>query len=520
MSTAKKLGAAAALLMVSHFLSRILGFVREMVIAALFGATGKTDAFIAAFTLPDWLNYVLAGGTLSITFIPIYSRHLAAGDEEEGNRIYSVIATVMGALLVAGIIVLEILAPSIVQAYLHRLAPEHRELAVSLTRILLPAQFFFYLGGLSTATLFSRQLFWAASLSPLVYNLGTILGGLLLGRMLGVASLAWGTLAGAVVGPFLIPWIAAHRAGLRYRPNLNVKHPDFTKWLLATLPLMFGVMLVTADEWIIRYFAAAETGAISCINYARKLVMAPNAIIGQAVGVASMPFFARLYAEGKQQELSQLLTKSARGAGALAALCGAAMVATALPLVDVLFHRGQFSAAAVAPTARYLSLMAVALPLWAIQNIVARAFYATGDTWTPAVAGTAVTALSFPMYWALYQMWGPDGLLVASGIGIFLHTAVLFALLPRKIPFAGGQRAWLWPLLRAGFVGAIAAVAAWAAAHYLPTGNLQGHLRDLVQLSAAGAVFIAVAWPLLRPFRIEEGIALTERMVRRFRRAG
>src|SRR5438067_2780840 len=154
-STGQKIGFATALLVATVLLSRVLGFVRDAVIAALFGATGATDAFYAAFTIPDWLNYVIAGGTLSITFIPIYTRHLKANDEKGGNRVLSIIATIMAIVAIAGIVGLEWFTPELTRSFLRKLEPEYVDQAISLTRILLPAQLFFYLGRLAPATLFS-----------------------------------------------------------------------------------------------------------------------------------------------------------------------------------------------------------------------------------------------------------------------------------------------------------------------------------------------------------------------------
>ncbi|MCA1663382.1 MAG: hypothetical protein LC659_03785, partial [Myxococcales bacterium] len=169
-TTTRKLGLAAALLVFTVLLSRVLGFLRDAVIAALFGATGRTDAFYAAFTIPDVLMYLVAGGTLSITFIPIYTRHLKANDEAGGNRVLSIVATSMTLVFVVGIVVLEYLTPSLTRSYLHKLRPQDVDLAITLTRILLPMQLFFYLGGIASATLFARKRFVAASISPLIYN--------------------------------------------------------------------------------------------------------------------------------------------------------------------------------------------------------------------------------------------------------------------------------------------------------------------------------------------------------------
>lgn len=510
-TTGRKLGFAAALLIGAVLLSRVLGFLREAFIAAVFGANGQTDAFIAAFTIPDWLNYILAGATLSITFIPIYARHLTDGSSEEGDRVFSIIATVMALVLVVAIVVVEWFAPELVSAYLVHLAPANRVLAVQLTRILLPAQLFFYLGGLVSATLFARHRFVAASLAPLIYNLGTIAGGVLGGRTMGIASMAWGTLAGAIVGPFAIQALAARRAGLRYSPSLRVTHPEFREWLLATLPLMVGVSVVTADDWIIRYFAAGDVGAISCLNYARKLVMVPIAVAGQAVGQASMPFFARLYAEGKSRELGQLVGRSARASGQVAALAAAGMIALAWPLVDLLFRRGQFSSAQVGPTALYLSLFAVAIPLWGIQGIIARAFYAARDTLTPMVAGSAITLAALPIYWIAFRAGGVSGLVVASGTAILMHTGVLLLLLPRRVPDCD-RRALLVGLGRAALLGLAAGAPAWMAERWLPNFHLLGHAAALYRVAVGGCIFVGIAVLLARPLGVDDAADFLDRL--------
>lgn len=511
-STGRKIGFAVAVLGAAVLLSRVLGFLRDAVIAALFGATGATDAFIAAFTIPDWLNYLVAGGTLSITFIPIYTRHLQRDDAAEGNRIFSIIATTMGIVVVAGLVVLEYFTPALASRYLHKLRPEHLELAISLTRILLPAQLFFYIGGLASATLFARYKFVAAAMAPLFYNLGTIVGGAIFGRRYGVASLAWGTLAGAIVGPFAIQLVAAWRAGLRYRPSLRVTHPEFRQWLLLSLPLMVGVTTVTTDDWFIRYFAAAEIGAISCLNYARKLVQVPIAVAGQAAAQASMPFFARLWAEGKRVELGQRVTTNARASGAVAALGACALIALATPAVDLLFRRGHFAVEQVAPTARFVALFAVAIPLWAMQGMIARAFYAAGDTLTPMVAGTLVSLTSLPLYWISSRAIGTIGLVVASDVAIAMHMAALLVLLPRRLDTCD-RRDMLVGTLRGFAVGALAALPAWAAARFLPHGRLHGHALALAQLGVGGLVFASVAALAARPLGAVDIVALMDRIL-------
>jgi putative peptidoglycan lipid II flippase len=182
---------ATVLLMSTIMLSRVIGYVREAYIAYAFGAGGQTDAYVAAFTLPDWLNYILAGGTASITFISIYTRFLAEKREADAEKTFSVIITVMTTVFLAGIAVAEIFTPQFVAWMFHGFSPEQMRLCVSLTRILLPAQIFFYVGGVVGAVLLSHRMFLFPSFGPLIYNVFIIVGGVVAGKQLGIVSLAY-----------------------------------------------------------------------------------------------------------------------------------------------------------------------------------------------------------------------------------------------------------------------------------------------------------------------------------------
>src|SRR5437588_9075190 len=195
---------ATLLLMSAVMLSRVIGYLREAYIAYAFGAASQVDAYVAAFTLPDWLNYIVAGGTASITFISIYTRFLAEKREAEAQKTFSIIITVMSTVLIIGIALAEIFTPQMERWMFHGFNSEQLRLCVYLTRILLPSQLFFYVGGIVSAVLLSRRLFLFPAFGPLLYNLLIIMGGVLLGRRYGIASMAYGALVGAVLGPFLI----------------------------------------------------------------------------------------------------------------------------------------------------------------------------------------------------------------------------------------------------------------------------------------------------------------------------
>ena len=216
-----------------------MGLIREMVIAGVAGADTAVDAYRVAFVVPEILNHILASGFLSVTFIPIFSGYLAEKRDDEGWHVFSLILTVFGAFLLVLVLVAEIFAPSLIGLLAPgRTDPVFLAMAVRMTRIILPAQVFFFAGGLLMAVQFAREQFFIPALAPLVYNLGIILGGVLLAAFCGMEGFAWGVLGGSLVGNFAIQIWGARRIGMRFAPVWQWRHPDLWRYLRLTLPLM------------------------------------------------------------------------------------------------------------------------------------------------------------------------------------------------------------------------------------------------------------------------------------------
>src|SRR3982075_1119932 len=369
---------ATLLLMMTITLSRVIGYIREAYIAYAFGAGQQTDAYVAAFTLPDWLNYIVAGGTASITFISIYTRFLAEKREQEAQKTFSIIVTVMTTVLIIGTIVAEIFTPQFARWMFLGFTPEQMQLCVHLTRILLPAQIFFYVGGVVSAVLLSHRLFLFPALGPLIYNVFIILGGMALSRRLGISALAYGALVGSLAGPFLSSVIGAARIGTGYKPSFDIMNPAFREWVRLSVPLMLGVSLVTADDWILRHYASSGVGDIARLNYAKRLFAVPIAALGQATGKASFPFFARLFNEKRFKEFGTTVNDSVYRVSAASFLTTSWMMAAALPLIDLVYRRGRFLFSDPQPTAIYFFWFSLSLALWSAQGLYARAFYAAG----------------------------------------------------------------------------------------------------------------------------------------------
>jgi len=252
----RQIAGATAIVMASVLLSRLLGFWREWAVAHQVGSNATTDAYYAAFTLPDFLNYLVAAGSLSVTFIPVFSKYMAEKNEEEGWRVFSIVVSFMGLVMIGVVILAEIFAPKIVSLIAPGFGAAEKAHVVSLTRLMLPAQFCFYMGGILSAVQYAKNRFIVPSLAPLVYNAGIILCGVLLSSRLGITGFAVGVLVGAIVGNFLLQVYGAKRAGAKFFFSLNVRHPGFILFVKLAVPIMLALSLAFTDDWIIRWFGS------------------------------------------------------------------------------------------------------------------------------------------------------------------------------------------------------------------------------------------------------------------------
>jgi len=484
-------GSAALLLMASAFGSGLLALVRIKYTNFLFGAGPAQDAYLAAFKLPDLLAYFLIGGAASISLITILNRYRETGDDEGGDRALSVILTTMLVVLGVGVVLAEIFAPQYVWLANKGFRDDalRSSLCVTMTRIILPAQLFFFIGSVMGSRLQVRKIFIYQAFAPLIYNAGIILGAFFLHRNYGIHSLAIGVVAGMFLGYGVLNTVGALRSGLRFHPVIGFRDPAFLEWFKLSLPLMIGVSLVMFDGLFLNYFGSLVDGGITLLGNAKNLFNAPFNIIGPAAGAASLPFFASLFQQKRAQDFSASVSRSVSRLFAVGMVVSAWMIALAPWLMD-LFRGGKFTRDNAATTTQLFILLSFTLAIWAVQGIYARAFYAASDTKTPAITGTIIVILSAPVYWAFFHFLGLRGLAIASDVGILVQTASLALLLHKKrlvslahLEFAELARA---------FAAAIVAYFATAyVTRWLPA--VSTHTADIITLTAGSFVWGAVA---------------------------
>lgn len=491
----------SVLLAASSLLSSIIGLCRGKFIAWLFGAGPNTDAYIAAFRLPDLMNNFLVGGAVSITFITILNRYREQNEDTEGERVLLIVLNLMTIVLTAATIVLMFLAAPFIRFTNHGFTPAQVELCAHMTRILLPAQIFLFIGSVFSATLQFRKQFLYQAMTPILYNLCIIGFGIILHRRLGVSSLAIGATAGFLLGSFVLNGLGAARAGVRYRFEIDLHHPGIRLWLHMTLPLMFGFTLPFLDQYFAGYYASNLAGDITRLANAKQIFNAPMAMLAQAAGVASLPFFAQLWAKGKHYEFAVGVADSVSRVVALGVLAASAMTALAEPIVGLIFGGGRFTPNDVHQTALFFSLYSISLFLWSAQSIYARSFYAAGVTWLPMLASSIITVAAFPLYSFGYHWLGAAGLALASDAGIALQAVTLAALLHWRhmVSIASLDYKELGRCLLAALVSGAAVGLVFGWLRGALQESIQGQTRwiDLAVLVAGTVIWLAIAkWVL------------------------
>lgn len=435
-SIGRKMATAALIVSAGVLVSRLLGQLREVIFASILGATGSTDEYVAAFAIPDFLNYLLAGGFLSITFIPIFSRYLADDDEEGGWVALTAIIRPLAIGITLLVVIGWVFAPAVVDLLFTRFTPEQAAATVRFTRIILPAQIFFVLGALFAAVQYTKEVFTIPTLAPIIYNLGIIIGGVSYAVMATTPSpegFVWGALAGAFLGNFALQWWGARRVGMRLTRGLPWRHPVLREYLLIALPLMIGQSIVVLDETFMRVFGQfAGEGVQTLLNYGRRTMFVPVGVIAQAAGVAAYPYLSRLFAENRIGEMKNTVDKALRYVLVLSMAATALLAALSVPIIRALFQRGNFTGADTIGAADALFFYAFAIPVWGALQILNRAFYARREMWTPVVVGTAATIAAVPLYMILQAEFGLRGVALASTLTLSVYTAILAAAWYRK----------------------------------------------------------------------------------------
>lgn len=434
-----RIAGAAGLLAASVLVARLLGYVRDALFGSEVGVGPAADAYFAAFMIPDILGYLLAAGAASIAVTPPYLKRLEREGAESAAQFASVIVGSVGLLATAATVLLWLGAEPLIRLQFSAFDQETVAETVSLMRIVLPAQIFFLTGGVLRGVLMAHGRFAPQAWASVIYSAAPIVGGLLLG---GAEGFAWGTLVGAAIGQWALPVLALRRLpGAVGRIRVGIFDAEFREYVWLALPLMMGLGLTTVDEWYEKWVGGQiEAGAIAAVTYARKLMMAPVGVVGQAVGAALLPSLTALYQRNEEAAFEDLFGRTLRTTLGLGLVASAALILLAQPLVEIVYQRRAFTSENTQVVAGLLTILALAVPGWVLQQVAVRGFYARGEMWRAMTLSTVVALAVFPLYLAGGRQAGIEGLAAASALAITSNAVITVVWLrlragaPRLLP--------------------------------------------------------------------------------------
>lgn len=503
---------AALIYAVSIFLSRIVGLLRELVIGRILGDQPEADVYWVAFILPDFLNYLLAGGALSLVLIPLLQSANQRGGHEEYWRCFWRIATPLSVLIIGATLALWVFTPQITPLISPGFSPAQFELLNRLTRIILPAQVFHVCGGLISATLQANDRHLAPAISPLVYTGMIILGGLVLGSNIGAEGFAWGVLLGSFLGPFMCPLIASVGGGIRIFPHFDLSHEEVKKYLWRALPVMLGFSVVVLDDMLVKRGATSlGKGLVSQLHYARTLMKVPMGVFGLAMGMAAFPSISRLIAQKRQSEALNLIKSAAEALFVLVGISQAALSVASADAAALIWGTSRLSLESIEAIGAYCTILCLGLWGWSLQGLIARGFYAKGQTWLPTLIGSVVALSFYPIYgwmggeagYAFNKALASFGYTVGDGAGLAFTSSLAIScyviLLWGALCLSFGQR-WTSSL---GLLGTLIKVelaviiAVWVCQYQFIGDQSDSVLRILVsavgKVTLSSVVFITVA---------------------------
>ena len=484
-------------------LSRVLGFVRDMVVALTFGAGPVTDAFFVAFRIPNILRRLLGEGALSTAVVPVFAQYTVADDPGEFRRMLR--AVFGAALLVLGLVtVLGIaLAPWIVAAIAPGFTgePGLTGLAVTLTRVMFPYLILVGLSALAMGVLNSHGRFFAAALGPAVLNVGMIVGVTLLATRLSppILGLAVGVLAGGL-GQLLVQVPDLRRSGGLVPPSGELSHPALVRVARLLLPSVFGLAAVQVTVFVNTLLASfLPAGSISFLYYADRIMEFPLGVFGIALASAALPAMSRQAAAGDVRAVAGTLNFALRLSFYIAVPATAGLVLLREPITRVLFERGQFTAADSAATAWALLWYAVGLPGFSASRIVAQAFYAVHQPGVAVRAGIVAVAVNVVAALALMGPLGHGGLAAASSVAAYVNLLALVIAARQRFGRLGG-RAISRSVLRTVTASVALALVCGGALWRWPETHGAGEVAWLLTVIAGGAVaFLLLSWAIRAP---------------------
>jgi putative peptidoglycan lipid II flippase len=528
----------AGIISIAVMASRVLGLVRDQVFAALFGAGLQYDAFLTAFRIPNLLRDLFAEGALSAAFVTTFAQVLVTRGKEEAIHLSNRMATLTVIMITTISVVAWFEAPAIVRVLAPGFfeVPGKAELTIHLTRVMIPFLLLVVLAAQAMGILNALDHFGIPAIASAFFNIGSILGGLLLGYVLGpslglspIAGMAYGTLLGGLL-QFGVQWPSLLGAGFSYRPMFSFGDPGVRQILRLMGPAVIGTAAVQINVFVNTNFASAiidpatgtvANGPVSWLSYAFRFMQFPIGVFGVAIATASLPTLSRNIARSDQNEFRRTLTHALVLVFLLCVPSAVGLAVLGRPIVALIFEHGRFTAFDTVQTGNALAAYSIGLAGYAAVKVLSPAFYALGDARTPMLISLFSIAVNYVMNSLLVTRFGHVGLAVSTSTVALVNFILLMLFMRRKLGSLEGRQLAGSLLRICGATVPMAAVA-WLGSTLIAEFPIDGLMLHMVRVVVSiGLAAIVFYWScrVLKIVELDEAIdAIAGRFLRLMRK--
>jgi putative peptidoglycan lipid II flippase len=524
----------AGIISLAVMASRVLGLVRDQVFAALFGAGLQYDAFLTAFRIPNLLRDLFAEGALSAAFVTTFSQTLQTKGKESAISLWNRVATLIILFITAISILAWIFTPAIVEVLAPGFfsVPGKADLTIELSRIMIPFLLLIALAALAMGMLNTFNVFAVPALASAFFNVGSIVGGLLLGFVLGptigltsISGMAYGTLLGGFL-QFAVQWPSLRRRGISYRPMISLSDPGVRQIVRLMGPAIIGTAAVQINVFVNTNFAstiidpatgAVTNGPVSWLNYAFRFMQFPIGVFGVAIATATLPPLSRSTANPDYSEFRQTLSHSLALVFLLCIPSAVGLIVLGEPIVALVFEYGKFTSFDTVRTANALAAYSIGLAGYAAIKVLSPAFYALNDARTPMLISLGSIAVNYAMNLLLVGPFGHVGLAFSTSTVALVNFFLLALFMRHKLTRFDGRRLGS-TVLRILVASAAMAAVAWLVNDLAEALPLRGLALNLVRVAAAISLAAATFYLCCRLLGVEEAREAFNAIAGRFSR--
>lgn len=502
-------------LVIMSALSRVLGYVREIVMTTVFGQGWMTDAYKAAFLIPDFLYLVLIGGAFSTAFIPVLSEYVAKHEEDQAWRVASTIFNLMLIAVFVGMVFFYVSVPFIMDKFLAvGYAEETKNLAIYLTRLMLLQSFFMCLSGICQGICHVYQQFTAPAVGSLLYNIAIILIGVWLMPTIGITGFAIGVVVGSYLN-FIVHVPILMRIGVKWKPVIDLKHEGVHEFFRLAIPVVLGLSVIYLNTFVTQYLGSLlSEGTVTALNNANRLMQLPVGIFATAIASAFFPTLTEFIAKKDMVNFKAKLVEGVNVNNFILIPASVGLMVVAEPLIRALFLQGKFTEANVQITASVLIFYCIGIIGYSQQQILNRGMYALRDSKRAVIVNCAIIFINIFLSLLMVRPLGAQGLALAYSVAGLISMILLYMLLYAKVGDLG-SRDIFESLAKIVLASALMGVGVVISLHLMdPIIDITSKSQQLIELFVAimiGIVIYVVAAAALKIKEMQFAVSLLKR---------